>query len=175
MVNLAMSMFKFLTKLLVFWHSWHPWVCVRSDLKQIWAIPPTVETPQLHSQNLLSSSSLCIHGYINWCYQTSEGHSDEGSREARGYCHMPLFFGLDDFTKPRRGHSDAQPGKQLRWHEVSVKVSSGYGQLLRTNRTSQVILIFESTTLTEGGTYLSTEKCYLNSKEILLQFVIGTF
>ena len=25
-----------------FWHPWHPWVCVHSDLKQIWAIPPAV-------------------------------------------------------------------------------------------------------------------------------------
>ena len=42
MVNLAMSTFEFLTKFLVFWPPWHPWVCVRSDLKWIWAIPPTV-------------------------------------------------------------------------------------------------------------------------------------
>ena len=33
MVNLAMSIFEFLTKFLVFWHPWHPWVCIRSDLK----------------------------------------------------------------------------------------------------------------------------------------------
>ena len=43
MVDLAMSIFEFLTKFLVFWHPWHPWVCIRSDLKQIWAIPPTVQ------------------------------------------------------------------------------------------------------------------------------------
>ena len=42
MVDLAMSIFEFLTKFLIFWLPWHPWVCVRSDLKQIWAIPPTV-------------------------------------------------------------------------------------------------------------------------------------
>ena len=42
MVDLAMSIFEFLTKFLIFWHPWHPWVCVRSDLKQIWVIPPTV-------------------------------------------------------------------------------------------------------------------------------------
>ena len=30
MVDLAMSIFEFLTKFLVFWHSWHPWVCIRS-------------------------------------------------------------------------------------------------------------------------------------------------
>ena len=42
MVDLAMNIFEFLTKFLIFWHPWHPWVCVRSDLKQIWAIPPTV-------------------------------------------------------------------------------------------------------------------------------------
>ena len=43
MVDLAMSIFEFLTKFVIFWHRWHPWVCVRSDLKQIWAIPPTVQ------------------------------------------------------------------------------------------------------------------------------------
>ena len=43
MVDLAMSIFEFLTKFLIFWHPWHPWVCVCSDLKQIWAIPPTVQ------------------------------------------------------------------------------------------------------------------------------------
>ena len=39
-----MSIFKFLTKFLIFWHPWYPWVCIRSDLIQIWAIPPTVRT-----------------------------------------------------------------------------------------------------------------------------------
>ena len=47
MVDLAMSIFEFLTKFLVFWHPWHPWVCIRSvcwkwNLKQIEAIPPSV-------------------------------------------------------------------------------------------------------------------------------------
>ena len=46
MVDLAMSIFVFLTKFLIFWHPWHLWVCIRSDLnhclKQIFAIPPTV-------------------------------------------------------------------------------------------------------------------------------------
>ena len=44
MVDLAMSVFEFLTKFLVFWH---PWVCIRIvcwkwNLKQIEAIPPSV-------------------------------------------------------------------------------------------------------------------------------------
>ena len=47
MVDLAMSIFEFLTKFLVFWHPWHPWVCIRSvcwkwNLKQIRAIAPSV-------------------------------------------------------------------------------------------------------------------------------------
>ena len=47
MVDLAMSIFEFLTKFLVLWHPWHPWVCIRSvcwkcNLKQIEAIPPSV-------------------------------------------------------------------------------------------------------------------------------------
>ena len=40
--GLKIKIFEFLTKFVIFWHPWHPWVCVRSDLKQIWAIPPTV-------------------------------------------------------------------------------------------------------------------------------------
>ena len=48
MVDLAMSIFVFLTKFLIFWHPWHLWVCIRSDLnhclKQIFAIPPTVHS-----------------------------------------------------------------------------------------------------------------------------------
>ena len=48
MVDLAMSIFEFLTKFLVLWHPWHPWVCIRSvcwkcNLKQIEAIPPSVQ------------------------------------------------------------------------------------------------------------------------------------
>ena len=35
MVDLAMSIFEFLTKFWVFWHPWHPWVCIRSDLKPL--------------------------------------------------------------------------------------------------------------------------------------------
>ena len=45
MVDLAMSIFEFFTKFLIFWH---PWVCIRSvfwkwNLKQIEAIPPSVQ------------------------------------------------------------------------------------------------------------------------------------
>ena len=39
MFELAMSIFEFHNKFLIFLH---PWVCIRSDLKQILAIPPTV-------------------------------------------------------------------------------------------------------------------------------------
>ena len=35
MVDLAMSIFEFLTKFLIFRHPWHPWVCIRSDLKTL--------------------------------------------------------------------------------------------------------------------------------------------
>ena len=35
MVDLAMSIFEFPTKFLVIWHPWHPWVCIRSDLKPL--------------------------------------------------------------------------------------------------------------------------------------------
>ena len=55
MVDLAMSIFEFLTKFLVFWH---PWVCIRSvwwkwNLKQIEAIPPSLQVP-FEKKNLLS-------------------------------------------------------------------------------------------------------------------------
>ena len=50
MVDLAMIIFEFLTKFLVLWHPWHPWVYIRSvcwkcNLKQIEAIPPSVQRP----------------------------------------------------------------------------------------------------------------------------------
>ena len=53
MVDLAMSIFEFLTKFLVFWHPWHPWVCIRSvcwkwSLKQIEAIPPSVYSRNIY-------------------------------------------------------------------------------------------------------------------------------
>ena len=35
MVNLAMNIFEFLTKFLIFWHPWHSWVYIRSDLKPL--------------------------------------------------------------------------------------------------------------------------------------------
>ena len=35
MVDLAMSIFEFLTKFLVIWQPWYPWVCIRSDLKPL--------------------------------------------------------------------------------------------------------------------------------------------
>ena len=35
MVDLAMNIFEFLIKFLVFWHPWHSWVCIRSDLKPL--------------------------------------------------------------------------------------------------------------------------------------------
>ena len=35
MVDLAMSIFEFLTKFQVIWHPWHPWVCIRSDFKPL--------------------------------------------------------------------------------------------------------------------------------------------
>ena len=46
MADLAISIFEFLTKFLVFWHPWNPWVCIRSDLK------PLFETD-------MSNSSQC--------------------------------------------------------------------------------------------------------------------
>ena len=47
MVDSAMSILEFLTKFLVFWHPWHSWVCIRSDLK------PLFETD-------MGDSSYCV-------------------------------------------------------------------------------------------------------------------
>ena len=35
MVDLAKSIFEYLTRFLVCWNPWHPWVCIHSDLKQL--------------------------------------------------------------------------------------------------------------------------------------------
>ena len=64
MVDLAMSIFEFITKFLIFWHPWHPWVCVRSDLKQIWAIPPTVQGGQQQQSQVVS---ILRQFYILFC------------------------------------------------------------------------------------------------------------
>ena len=63
MVDLAMSIFVFLTKFLIFWHPWHLWVCIRSDLnhclKQIFAIPPTV-----NYKTMLSLEELLLNRFM---------------------------------------------------------------------------------------------------------------
>ena len=41
---------------------WHPWVCVRSDLKQIWAIPPTVATGSLILNKIDPFWTMCSGG-----------------------------------------------------------------------------------------------------------------
>ena len=60
MVDLAMSIFEFLTKFLVFWHPWHPWVCIRSDLN------PLFETD-------MSDSSYCtVNNLFKFQVQNSD-------------------------------------------------------------------------------------------------------
>ena len=56
MVDLAMSIFEFLTKFLVFWH---PWVCIHSDLK------PLFETD-------MSDSSYCVINYKIFRYNSDD-------------------------------------------------------------------------------------------------------
>ena len=61
MVNLAMSIFEFLTNFLIFWQPWHPWLCIRSvcwkwNLKQIEAIPPSVEQRWNNARTTLERS-----------------------------------------------------------------------------------------------------------------------
>ena len=86
MVDLAMSIFEFLTKFLIFWHPWHPWVCICSDLKplfetdmsdssysvcwkwnlkQIEAIPPSVIIQTTKRISLFNSKS---HGYFTYFF-----------------------------------------------------------------------------------------------------------
>ena len=64
MVDLAMSIFEFLTKFLIFWHPWHPWVCIRSDLKQIWAIPHTVARFMHTKFSKIGYLALVIFGHF---------------------------------------------------------------------------------------------------------------
>ena len=82
MVDLAMSIFEFLTNFLIYWHPWHPWGCICSvcwkwNLKQIEAIPPSVNVtlewtspqwtfltyagPQLELAVVQSSRSMLFH------------------------------------------------------------------------------------------------------------------
>ena len=81
MVDLAMSIFEFLTKFLIFWHPWHPWVCIRSicwkwNLKQIEEIPPSVEVAFKHhilyifSGFFYNSKKLRIFFNINKYYSS---------------------------------------------------------------------------------------------------------
>ena len=57
MVDLTMSIFEFLTFFLIFWH---PWVCVRSDLKQIWALPSAMQKEKKFFVTLKTSSSFSL-------------------------------------------------------------------------------------------------------------------
>ena len=54
-----MSIFEFLTKFMVFWHPWPPWVCIGSDLK------PLFETD-------MSDSSYCVINYKNFRYNSDD-------------------------------------------------------------------------------------------------------
>ena len=58
MVDLAMDIFEFLNIFLIFWHPWHPWVRVCSGLKQIWAIPPTVQSSLTYIHNKTNNQNL---------------------------------------------------------------------------------------------------------------------
>ena len=55
---LAMSIFVFLTKFLVIWHPWHPWVCIRSDLK------PVFET-DLSDSSYCEGDLLIVFGFVS--------------------------------------------------------------------------------------------------------------
>ena len=78
MVDLAMSIFQFLTKFVIFWHPWHPWVCVRSvyrwavwkwNLKQIEAIPPSVRMASVvRLQTLAISEKLIRNKWLLYVY-----------------------------------------------------------------------------------------------------------
>ena len=90
MVDLAMSIFEFLTKFLIFWHSWHPWVCIRSvgwkwNLKQIKAIPPSV--PYILGDQLTLSMYLNRGGRL--CPHVIQGWRKQGA----GGAHAPPDFG----------------------------------------------------------------------------------
>ena len=56
MVDLAMSIFEFITKFLVFWH---PWVCIHSDLN------PLFETDMSDSSYCAIVTILCLFISLN--------------------------------------------------------------------------------------------------------------
>ena len=84
-----MSIFEFLTKFLVIWHPWHPWVCIRSDLKPLEtdindsSYCGYAECPIMKFHYRNSSSGWCLmHGY----WLTKHGGHFEGRRH-----HMKFF------------------------------------------------------------------------------------
>ena len=102
MVDLAMSIFEFLTKFLIFWHPWDPWICIRSvcwkwNLKQIEAIPPNVKSGQV------------------W-------------RHAKSFYEYFVYMLICAFQKLRAPPNAMRKSSQLDW--VSRKVGSGFARLL---------------------------------------------
>ena len=82
MVNLAISIFEFLTKFLVFWDPWYPWVCARSDLKQIWAIPLTVQKSFKWTKSvLLNLSPMLLSKPLSRINMDSEKKGWAGDRK----------------------------------------------------------------------------------------------
>ena len=75
MVDLAMSIFEFLIKSMVFWHPWHLWVCIRSvcwkwNLEPIEAIPPSVYNIILISKIFCLENLLISPNWV-WVYFTT--------------------------------------------------------------------------------------------------------
>ena len=81
-----LSIFEFPNKFLIFWHPWHPWVCIRSvcwksvwkwNLEQIEAIPPSVASySSIHLHNYSDFKPLyqaCIFRRRAFCKKSKKG------------------------------------------------------------------------------------------------------
>ena len=70
MVDLAMMIFVFHTKFLIFWHPWYPLVCIRSDLKPLFETDSCdssycdLHHVQIGNQNIQKMAKRTNSGYF---------------------------------------------------------------------------------------------------------------
>ena len=77
MVDLAMIIFEFITKFLAFWHPWHAWVCIRSDLKPLFEADMSDSSYFGSSDNPISTigwfSFSTLFPPLPWIFRPSYG------------------------------------------------------------------------------------------------------
>ena len=119
MVDLAMSIFEFLSKFLIFWHLWHPWgcicsVCRKRNLKQIELIPPSVAMLTSISFNLINRVKYQLCQSQKWQY-----HKCEDKLCARQFVwefkNNNFFAGYSSYLgKSRYSNSNIKPNEELK-------------------------------------------------------------